>query len=257
MYPILVSIGTFDIRAWGVMVALGILLGLMLTVRLARGTEYSEEIWLDFILYATIIGLLGARLWEVIFSWQNYAGNPLHAVMFWDGGLSIQGAIVSTTIFAWWYVKKKGLSFWRFADYAAPGLILGQALGRIGCLLNGDAFGKPTTAWYGVVYQPGTPAYNAWGAIPLVPAELFEAIGDFGIVAVLLWLFNKRKFDGQIALTYFIMYSLLRFGLEFFRTDSLMLGGLKVAQISALLIAAIALSILIKRFGNKAFYNKA
>ncbi|HMM21522.1 MAG TPA: prolipoprotein diacylglyceryl transferase [Selenomonadales bacterium] len=245
MHPILFSIGSFDVRVWGVMVGLGIIAGYLLAVRLAKGSEFTEEILTEYLIYAIIAGFIGARLWEVAFTWRQYADNPVHALMFWQGGLSIQGAVVANVLLAWWYTRRKKLSFWRFADLGAPGLILGQAFGRIGCIFNGDAYGKPTDAWYGVVYQPGTSAYNAWGATPLIPAELFEGVLDFGILIILLWIFRRKKFDGQVALWYFIMYSAARFFLEFVRTDSLMLGELKAAQLAAALTAAVAGAVLL------------
>ena len=240
MQPILFTIGGFEVRAWGLMIAIGIFAGLWLAVRLGKNSEFTEEMLQEYVLYGLFVGLLGARLWEVAFSWEQYVVNPLHALMFWEGGLSIQGAVMANVFFALWYFRRKGLSFRRFADIGAPALILGQALGRIGCLLNGDAYGKPTESWYGIVYQPGTPAYAAWGNTPLMPAELFEAGFDMLILWVLLYLFPRKTFDGQVALAYFVLYSLARFGLEFLRTDSLLIGGLKAAQITALLTALVA-----------------
>lgn len=240
MHPILFSINGFEVRIWGLMVGLGIISGLWLATRLAKNSEFSEEMLQEYLIYGVLAGLLGARLWEVVFSWQQYVDSPLHALMFWEGGLSIQGAVIANTLLAWWYFTRKGLSFWRFADIAAPALILGQAIGRIGCFFNGDAYGKPTDAWYGVIYHPDTPAYQAWGPVPLVPAELMEAGIDLAILAVLLRVFRRKQFDGQVLLAYFILYSLARFGLEFLRTDSLMIGGIKAAQLTALLTAAVA-----------------
>ncbi|SDD66207.1 prolipoprotein diacylglyceryl transferase [Sporomusa acidovorans] len=240
MQPILFTIGEFEVRAWGLMVALGVLAGLWLATRLGKNSEFTEDILLEYVVYGLFAGILGARLWEVVFSWEQYAANPLHALMFWEGGLSIQGAVIANVLLALRYFPRKGLSFRRFVDIGAPALILGQAIGRIGCLFNGDAYGKPTDAWYGVVYQPGTPAYSAWGNVPLVPAELFEAGLDMVILWVLLYLFPRKQFDGQVALAYFVLYSLARFGLEFLRTDSLLIGGLKAAQLTALLTALAA-----------------
>lgn len=240
MYPILFSIGSFEVHVWGIFVGLSVPAGLCLAARLAKGSEYSAEMLQEYALYGVMAGFVGARLWEVLFSWSDYADNPLQALMFWQGGLSIQGAVVANVLLAGWYFRRKRLSFWRFADIGAPALVLGQAIGRIGCFFNGDAYGRPTDAWYGVVYQPGTPAYAAWGAVPLVPAELLEAGTDLVILAVLLRMFSRRKFDGQVALAYFVLYSLARFGLEFLRTDSLMIGGLKAAQVTALATAVIA-----------------
>jgi phosphatidylglycerol:prolipoprotein diacylglycerol transferase len=240
LLPILFTIGDFEVRAWGLMLALGVLAGLGMAMRLGKNTEFTADVLQEYVLYGLVTGLLGARLWEVAFSWGQYAANPLHALMFWEGGLSIQGAVMANVLLALWYFPRKGLSFRRFVDIGAPSLILGQAIGRIGCLFNGDAYGKPTDAWYGVVYQPGTPAHAAWGNVPLVPAELFEAGLDMLILGLLLYLFPRRKFDSQVALAYFVLYSLARFGLEFLRTDSLMIGGMKAAQLTALMTALVA-----------------
>ena len=259
MYPILFTIGSAQVHVWGLLVAIGVLAGLWLASRLARGSEFTADMLQEYVIYGVLVGFLGARAWEVIFSWGDYGGNPVQALMFWQGGLSIQGAVVANVLLAWWYFGRKKLSFRRFADIAVPGLILGQAIGRIGCFFNGDAYGKPTDAWYGVVYQPGTPAFQAWGNTPLVPAELMEAGLDIIILGVLLRLFKEKQFDGQVVLAYFILYSLARFGLEFLRTDSLMIGGLKAAQLTALFTALIALGLWfwqMRQVALKAKYKK-
>ena len=243
MYPILFTIGSLEVHVWGLLVSLGVLAGVWLAIRLAQGSEFTEDMVQEYVIYGVFAGFLGARAWEVIFSWGDYVANPLQALMFWQGGLSIQGAVVANVLLAWWYFGRKKLSVLRFLDIATPGLILGQAIGRIGCFFNGDAYGKPTDAWYGVVYQPGTPAFHAWGGATLVPAELMEAGLDFVILAILLRLFRKKQFDGQVALAYFVLYSLARFGLEFLRTDSLMIGGFKAAQLTALFTALTAAGI--------------
>lgn len=247
MHPILVTAGSLQVHVWGLLVAAGVLAGLWLAIRLARGSEFTADTLQEYVMYGIIAGFLGARLWEVVFSWGDYSAEPVRALLFWQGGLSIQGAVDANIILAWWYFKRKKLSFRRFADIAAPGLMLGQAIGRIGCFFNGDAYGKPTEAWYGVVYQPGTPAFQAWGATPLVPAELLEAGLDFFILAVLLRLFRKKQFDGQVALAYFILYSIARFGLEFLRTDSLLVGGMKAAQLAALATVVIAAGVWLRQ----------
>lgn len=252
MYPILFTIGHLEIRVWGVMLILGVLAGLWLGLRLARSSRFSQDMLIEYLLYGVVAGLIGARLWEVMFSWENFSANPIHALMLWEGGLSIQGAVAANVILAFWYFRRKKLPFSQFADIGAPGLILGQAIGRIGCFFNGDAYGTPTKAWYGVVYQPGTPAYNVWGNTPLVPAELFEAGLDMAILGVLLYLFPRKRFDGQVALAYFVLYSAARFALEFLRTDSLLLGGFKAAQITSLLTALVAGGLLAWRHYRRA-----
>ena len=135
MHPILFSIGGFDIHVWGLMVSLGAAAGYMTALRFAEGSRFTESILWGYFFYAIPVGLAGARLWEVLFSWQNYAADPLQALMLWQGGMSIQGAVAADLLLAWGYMRKQKLSLAAFGDILAPGLILGQAIGRIGCFL--------------------------------------------------------------------------------------------------------------------------
>jgi len=140
--------------------------------------------------------------------------------MIWHGGMAIQGALVGAFIVGWIYTRKHGLDFWKMADIAAPGIILGQGIGRIACFLNGDAFGSPTNQGFGLVYPPGTPAYAAYGSQPLWPAEVWEGQWDMAVFAVIIMLARWRKWPkGIVFLTYIVLYSLGRFGLEFLRGD--------------------------------------
>lgn len=253
MHPILFHIGGLEVRAWGVMVSIGIIAGTLVARRLAAKKGFDPDIILDYAMFVIIAGILGARVWEVLFSWSNFVADPLSALEFWSGGLSIQGAVAGGLLYTLWFIRKHHLNFWAFGDILAPGLILGQAIGRIGCLLNGDAYGIPTSAWFGVVYQPGTPAYSVYGAVPLIPAELMEGAGDIIIFGILLLMLRRRSFKGAVSLAYFVLYSLLRFGLEFLRGDSLMIAqGLKAAQVTSLIIAGTALVIA----GYKLYRNR-
>lgn len=246
MHPVLFHLGNFDVRIWGIMVSMGIIAGTYMAQRLARREGMDPELIFDFIIWGVVAGFLGARAWEMIFSWQNYVNDPLSALAFWNGGLSIQGAVAGGLLYTIWFIKKHDIKFWYFADILAPGLILGQAIGRIGCFFNGDAYGIPTQSWIGVIYSPDTPAYAAYGATPLIPAELMEGAGDFAIMFLLLFLFKRRPFQGFVALMYFLLYSLLRFTLEFWRGDSLLVDQtLKAAQVSSLAIAVIAVGLIL------------
>lgn len=253
MHPVLFHIGSLEVRAWGLMVSLGIIAGTLLAGKLARGKGLYRDLVTDFVVYAVAAGFLGSRLWEVVFSWENFAANPVSALAFWSGGLSIQGAVAGGLAAAIWFIRKHKLNFWEFADILAPGVILGQAIGRVGCFLNGDAYGIPAKSWFGVVYKPGTPAYDVYGATPLVPAELMEGAGDLLILLILLFLFRRKVFNGFTALSYFVLYSLLRFGLEFWRGDSLMVAGtLKAAQVSSLAVALAAVVMIIVKLRKTA-----
>lgn len=252
MYPVLFHIGSLEVRAWGLMVALGILAGALVASRLAKKDGLDEELIYDFVLYVVIAGIVGARLWEVIFSLPKYSSDPVSALKFWVGGLSIQGAVAGGLLFTIWFIKRHKIDFWHFADCLAPGLILGQAIGRLGCFLNGDAFGIPTQSWIGVLYKPGTPAFDHYGPIALVPAELFEGAGDLIIFGILLFLFRRRPYRGFVSLMYFVLYSLLRFTLEFWRGDSLLMADtLKAAQISSLVVAVAAVVIAVVKWKSR------
>jgi len=249
MHPYLFYIGGFPIRAYGLMISLGIIAGLAVAYQRAKKAgKYQEEV-LDFALYAVLGALVGARIWEVAFTWDYYGKNLSEIIAVWHGGLSIQGSILGGVLVGIWYTRKHKIKFWEFADIMAPGLILGMAIGRVGCLLNGDAFGIPAVQApailqaLGVVYQPGTPAYEAFQNTPLIPAESFEAILDLVIFSILLTI-RRKPFTGFIFLLYASLYSLSRFSLEFLRADSLRtIFNLKTAQLSSIIIILLSLAL--------------
>jgi phosphatidylglycerol---prolipoprotein diacylglyceryl transferase len=250
MRPILFTLFGFPIRAYGVFIAIAFLAGIALAKRVAarRRPEYIPLIE-DFALAAFISAIVGARIWEVAFTWDYYGKNLSEIPAIWHGGISIQGAIAGGALAAVWFVRKHKISFWDFADVLTPGVLLGQAIGRLGsCFLNGDAYGKPTGAAFGVIYAPGTPAYMTFGAVPLWPAEVFEGLWDLAVMALALWLLKRGHRPGFTFLVYVVLYSLGRFSLEFLRADSLtFLGiqGVKAAQITSLIFALGASLVLI------------
>lgn len=156
--------------------------------------------------------------------------------------MSIQGAVLGGLVTALLYARIKRVPAWELVDLCAPALALGQGLGRIGCLFEGDAFGVPISqipwwpGWLGVTYAEGTAAWHAFGNAPLIPAEGLEALADFAIAGMLLWYRPRAAFPGWKALAYGIAYSVARFALEFFRADSLTIGGWKVAQALSVLV---------------------
>lgn len=220
MRVILFHIGDFPIRSYGVMIAVAILLAMGVAYYLAKGTIYQKHLT-DIIFYMIIGGIIGARFWEVFFfEFGYYSKHLIDIFMIWNGGLSIQGSIVGGILGVILYTKHKRISFWEFADILAPALVLGQAIGRIACFLNGDAFGSPTGSNFGLVYPKGTMAYETYGSRPLWPAEVMEAQWDIIVFALLIILKNKRWPTGIIFLAYNIFYAAGRFALEFLRGDT-------------------------------------
>lgn len=222
MKQILFSIGGFSLHSYGLLVAIAILLGLGVAYSLAEGEKEYRQHLMDVLVYAIIGSLVGARIWQVFFyDWAYYSKHLVEIPMIWMGGMSILGSLVGAAVVGYIYTRSKKINFWRLADVAAPGLIFGQAVGRIACLLNGDAYGDPTHLGYGLVYPPGTPAYEAFGSQPLWPAEVWEGQWDIIVFALILILSRWRKWPrGIVFLSYIFLYAVGRFGLEYLRGDS-------------------------------------
>lgn len=220
MRVILFHIGDFPVRSYGLILAAAILLSAFVAYYLAKGTVYRKHVF-DMLIYVVLGAIVGARLWEVVFfQGEYYSKHLLEAIAIWQGGLSIQGGLIGGFIAGVIYTRIYKLSFWEFADILAPAIILGQAIGRIACFLNGDAYGTPTNSGFGLVYPEGSMAFDAYGSQPLWPAEIFEMQLDLIVFAILIALKNKSWPKGFLFLAYNIMYSFGRFMLEFLRGDT-------------------------------------
>ncbi|HLO04509.1 MAG TPA: prolipoprotein diacylglyceryl transferase [Symbiobacteriaceae bacterium] len=254
MHPYLVQTDSLTIRWESVLIIIGIILAFSLAWRLAKpkGEAYRDAL-LDLCFWLIPAGVIGARLWEVLWTWKNYKAQPLQVFAVWDGGLSIQGALLLGGLAAVLFARRRGLRVWELLDLLAPAALVGQAIGRIGCFLSGDSWGKPVEAvtWWpqslGVVYAANSPAASIHGWTPLIPAELMEAGADVVILGLLLIAWQGRRRPGQITLAYAAAYSLARFGLEFLRDDSLMFGPFKVAQVLSAVIMLVAIPLFLRR----------
>jgi len=241
-------IGSFPLRAYGTFFILGFSGGLAITMYLlkAEGMEKYSEHMLNMSIWLLLAGLIGARVWQVFFfDWDFYSQNPGEIVAIWHGGLSIQGGVVGALLAGILYVKKYRLPLWKLADLAGPGLILGQSIGRDANLMNGDAFGDPNHAGFGLVYPPGTLAYDTYGHQTLWPAEVWEGQGDILIFVILILLLRWRRLPpGFIFLSYVFLYNLERFFLEMLRGDSpRFLFGWTAAQWTAAPAVVISLAL--------------
>lgn len=220
MREILFTIGDFPIRSYGLIVALAVLLALGMAHFLSRGTAYQQHIP-NLVPYVAIGAIVCARLWHVFFfQWDYYAQHLAEIPMIWHGGIAIQGALIGGIAAVAIYTKKHRISFWELADILAPAIVLGQAIGRIACFLNGCAFGSPTHSHFGIIYPEGTIAHEVYGAEPLWPAEIWEGQWDLIVFVVLILLRYRKWPTGFLFLAYNIMYSFGRFMLEFLRGDS-------------------------------------
>lgn len=223
MHQYLGFIGSFPLRSYSLLFLLAFLLGVGVTVTLAKlqKKEALGEHVLNMAVPLFLGAIVGSRFWQVFFfDWDFYKAHPEEIIAIWHGGLSIQGGIVGALIVGLWYVRKYQLSFWEMADLCAPGLILGQSIGRDANLMNGDAFGDPTGGNFGLLYPEGTIARQTFGDQPLWPAEVWEGQMDVIIFALLMILLQKRLPRGFLFLTYVVLYNGGRFFLEMLRGDS-------------------------------------
>ncbi|MFR8711235.1 MAG: prolipoprotein diacylglyceryl transferase [Anaerotignum lactatifermentans] len=242
-----------DIYWYGIFIGLGVILGVLLALHEAKRTGQNPDTYLDFIIYAMIIAIIGARLYYVIFSWDFYSQHPEKIFAIREGGLAIYGGIIGGVITAIVYSHLKKKSFWVMADTMAPSLILGQMLGRWGNFFNKEAFGGFTDNLFAMRYQLSqvrasdvTPdilqnlvTVNGVDYIQVHPTFLYESMWSLCVFIILLILQRKKKFDGQVCATYFFGYALGRVWIEGLRTDQLCIGNVPVSQaLSAVLIIA-------------------
>ncbi len=249
MYPILFKIFGMEIRAYGVMIAIASIAGTILGAREAKRRGMNPELVYDFVFYAVLAAIIGSRIYYVLFFDPAYfVKNPIEIFAVWKGGLAIHGGLVAGLLTAIWFTKKHKLSFWFFADTVTPSVILGQAIGRGACTLNGCSYGKPTNLPWAITFT--NPDAAAPLGIPLHPTQFYELILDLCIFALIFALRKKIKFNGQLFLIYAMSYGVVRFIVEGFRGDQLTIGGyISTAQsISVVIfIAALALYLYLKK----------
>ena len=243
--PILLHVGHFALRWYGLIVVTAMSVGIWVALREAKRRGLSEYQFADAIPWVIVGGLIGARLFHVIDHWPDeYAANPLRALYVWEGGLAIWGGVIggltALALFAW----RRALSLGVLLDTAVPGLVLAQAIGRIACVITGDAVGKPTTGPFGLAYSnPGAmvPQLGVYYA----PTPIYEIILNLTIFAV-VWRLRKRPLpDGALFLIYLVLYSVGRFVITFWSAYKTIALGFNQAQWISLVGLAVGIPTLI------------
>ncbi len=213
------------IHWYGIIIAVGVLLALLLCSAVYKRRGRNPEELLDFLIWALPLGIIGARAYYVIFSWESYKGNPVDIFKIWEGGLAVYGGIIAGVITAVVFCRVRGLSFLEFADVAVLGLTVGQCVGRWGNFVNGEAHGGETSLPWGMCIN---------GSEPVHPTFLYESLWSLMGLIVLLVVVCKSKAAGRSFFTYLIWYGTGRFFIEGLRTDSLYTSfGLRASQIVA------------------------
>lgn len=228
MKPVLINIGPINIYSWGFLVSIAIIIGYFIARREATRNNIDSDKIMDLFFYIFILGIIGARIVYILFSLDYYFRNPLEVFNISGGGLAIHGAIIGGIFGGYIYSRKYKINFGLLADVIVPSLILGQTIGRIGCFLNGDSYGRLTTLPWGVVFE-GVPGMRH-------PTQLYEAILNFGLFLMLWYIKDKKPFNGALFLIYLIGYSIIRIIVEIFRDSQIIFGPITYAQVASLLI---------------------
>lgn len=240
MHPILIKLGSLTIYSYGFMVALGFLVGVLVSLYFAKKNGLSVDLILDLAIYVILAAIFGARLFYVIGDWGQYKNNLLGIFMVQEGGLVFLGGLIFAMLAAFLYARKKNISWLFLFDVLTPGTALGQAIGRIGCFLNGCCFGLPTKVPWGMVFPKGSLAYEFFPWRHLHPTQLYSSFSVLIIFGLVLLVFRFKKFDGQVFLSGLILYSIYRFIVEFFRFSPIHWAGLTPSQWIVMITFALA-----------------
>ena len=246
MYRTILQIGPINIRSWGLMLAIAFIVGIIIAEKRAKKYGLLPQQVVNLGLIIIIAGVAGARLLFILEHIKDFTANPYEIFAVWQGGLSYYGGFILAFLCAFFYLKKNKIPVGAMMNVLAPSLAIGFFFGRIGCFLNGCCFGEPTIMPWGVIFPEEAPARWIYSApIKLHPTQLYSSISGLMSFFILLLLEKKFKFmkrDGLLCFSFFILYGLWRFIIEFFRHhESYIVGWFTEGQ--ALSIAIIIFSV--------------
>lgn len=243
----------FTIALYGVVIACGMGAGLWIALRVAKKYGFDTDIIWDFFLYGVFFGVVGARLYYVIFSWDYYKNDLRTIFQLRNGGLAIYGGVIAAIVTLFIFCRKKKISYFTMMDIGAPGLILGQIIGRWGNFFNREAFGEYTDSLFAMrlpvsAVRPGEitetmAVHIADGAVQVHPTFLYECLWNLLILGVMLLIWKYKQFEGEIALIYLGGYGLGRGVIEGFRTDQLYLQGTQIPVSQLLAVILVVFSV--------------
>ncbi len=257
-----VTVFGIDIAYYGIIIGIGILAGIFMAVHEAKRTGQDPDTYYDLALYAVILSIIGARIYYVVFSWEDYKDNLISILNIRQGGLAIYGGVITAIITVFVFAKVKKLSFGQLCDTAGLGLILGQIIGRWGNFFNREAFGEYTDSLFAMrlpldavrssdvteLMRENMEVIDGISYIQVHPTFLYESLWNLGVLVFLILWRKHKKFEGEIFLMYLFGYGVGRFWIEGLRTDQLLLPniGLPVSQVLAavlVIVSAIGIAI--------------
>lgn len=243
----------FTIALYGVVIAIGMAAGLWLALRVAKKYGHDGELVWDYFLYGIIFGLIGARIYYVVFAWDFYKNDLMSIFNLRKGGLAIYGGVIAAFLTLFLFCRKKKINYFTMIDICVPGLALGQAIGRWGNFFNREAFGEYTDSLLAMRLPEAAvrpheitetiAAHAADGAIQVHPTFLYECLWNLAVIAAMLLVWRYKQFEGEIALVYLGGYGLGRSWIESFRTDQLHLQGTQIPVSQLLAVILVVFSV--------------
>ena len=254
--PNSITVFGFRIAFYGIIIGLGILAGMAIACSDAKRRGQDPDIYLDFALYGIIFAIIGARIYYVIFQWENYKDNLLQIFNLRAGGLAIYGGVIAAILTLIVFTRVRKISFFSMADSGVLGLVTGQIIGRWGNFFNCEAFGGYTNSLFAMriklslvnegMLSPDVLEHrimeNGVEFIQVHPTFLYESVWNLGVLAFMLWYRRRKRFDGEMLWIYLFGYGMGRFWIEGLRTDQLIFfhTGIPVSQALSLMLILVA-----------------
>lgn len=254
--PIALSLGNINIYWYGIIIATGFMLAVLLAMRDSKKLGIEQEDVIDLVLWAAPVAIICARLYYVIFKWEDYSRDLTEIFKIWHGGLAIYGGIIGGLVTAFFFARHKKIPVFKLFDLGVPYLALAQSIGRWGNFINQEAYGTNTTLPWGMTSNSikselsmlQMQGVNVDPNLPVHPTFLYESVWNLATFFLLIWYRGRKKFEGEIFFLYMVLYGAGRFWIEGLRTDSLMLGNLRISQVLAFVFAVtFAVLLFIKR----------
>jgi phosphatidylglycerol:prolipoprotein diacylglycerol transferase len=243
MYPVLLKLGPIKIFTYGFFLALAFLSAIYLSAREAKRQGLDQARFYDLCFYSVLGALVGSRLLYVFLELPTFLARPWRIFAIWEGGLIFHGGLVMAVAVAFYYMRRHSIPWRQAFDALAVGMPMGQALGRVGCFMAGCCYGAPSSLPWAVTFT--NPETLCPLRVPLHPSQLYESLLSLGVFGVVYSLRTRKRFNGQLMLTYFFLAGLVRFVVEFFRNPGdyrgpIIWADMPLTQVVALGIAVVS-----------------